>query len=887
MMVTRQSGELPKAYEPQKVEDRIYQFWLEGGYFTPKIDHSKKPFVIIMPPPNVTGELHLGHALTATLEDIMTRWHRMKGEPTLWLPSVDHAGIATQVVVERQLAKEGLSRQALGQEKFVERAWQWASQCRLAFTQQHQKLGISCDWSRERFTLDEGLSRAVLTTFVNLYNKGLIYQGERIINWCPRCQTALSDLEVEHKELTGHLYYVKYPFVEDSGFVIVATTRPETMFGDSAVAVNPNDPRYRSLIGKRVTIPVINRPIPIIADDAVDISFGTGALKITPSHDPVDFEVAQRHNLPPVNVLNPNATLNEEAGPYAGYERFDCREALLTQLRREGLLAKEPEPYLHSVGHCLRCNTIVEPWVSKQWFVKMASLAEPAIKVVKEGQITIIPDQFTKVYLHWMENIRDWCISRQLWWGHRIPAWHCENCGQTTVSLSQISKCAHCGSANIYQETDVLDTWFSSALLPHSNLGWPDDAEDLRYFYPTSVMETAYDILFFWVARMIMMGIENTGNIPFRWVYLHGLIRDEKGEKMSKVKGNVINPLDPIKEYGADALRFAITTGSAPGNDVQLSSQKLEAGRNFANKLWNAARFIIKSLPPSPEDMTLPPSLPVEDRWILSRLDSLAAKVNRLLENFQFGEAESQIHDFLWHEFCDWYIELAKIRLRQADSNPPIPVLVEVLETSLRLLHPFMPFITEEIWQELISHLPQDKATPDSLMVAAYPTAKATTDAQAEQEMNSVIEIIHSIRNARAEFKIEPTRWMEAQIYTENKLSIESHRQAIETLAKVRPLIIFGSGEERRGKEKALALVLKDAEVILPMAGAVDLDAERQRLESEKEALQTKIESLKTRLSDNAFLSKAPPSIIEKEQGKLLDYQGRLGKLIERLTQLP
>jgi len=875
MTLIKQKGELPKAYEPQEVEDRIYQFWLEGGYFTPKIGGHKRPFVIIMPPPNVTGELHLGHALTATLEDIMTRWHRMKGESTLWLPGVDHAGIATQVVVEQQLAEEGLTRHDLGREKFVERVWQWASSCRGNIIAQHKKLGASCDWTRDRFTLDEKPSHAVATTFVRLFNKGLIYQGERIINWCPRCQTALSDLEVAHRELTGHLYYTNYPIVGEPQYVTVATTRPETMFGDTAVAVNPEDKRFTNLIGKKVAIPVISRPIPVIADDAVDPSFGTGALKITPAHDPIDFEVAQRHNLPLVNILNPDATLNKEAGPYDGFDRFDCREALLLQLEKEGLLLKT-EPYLHSVGHCARCSTAIEPWASKQWFIHTKPLAEPAIKAVEEGQITIIPEHFTKVYLYWMENIRDWCISRQLWWGHRIPVWHCEECSQITVNADQPERCTHCGSSKIYQESDVLDTWFSSALWPHSTLGWPDDTEDLRHFYPTTVMETGYDILFFWVARMIMMGLENTGDIPFRWVYLHGLIRDEQGEKMSKIRGNVINPVEAIEEYGADALRFAITTGSAPGNDVQVSSQKLEAGRNFANKLWNASRFVIRSLPPSLQDIALPPVLPVEDRWILSRLDQLIAKVNHLLEDFQFGEAEREIYDFLWHEFCDWYIELAKIRLRRHSDKlepSPLPVLVQTLEISLRLLHPFMPFITEEIWQRLVSHLPQDESRPDSVTIAAYPTARGVTDTQAEEEMESVIEIIHSIRNARAQSRIEPARWIEAQICTKNKPAIESHRQSIETLARVQPLAIVDPRKGRGNREGALVLVLRNVEVILPMA--VDLDAERHRLEKEKEALQAKIARLETRLGDSTFLSKAPSLIIEREQGKLLDSQVR------------
>ena len=882
MRETAQREELPKAYEPGQVEERIYRFWLEKGYFTPRIDHNKKPFVIIMPPPNVTGELHLGHALTATLEDIMTRWHRMKGEPALWLPGTDHAGIATQVVVERQLAAEGLTRHGVGREKFEQRAWQWANKCRKTIIEQHKRMGASCDWTRDTFTLDEKPSRAVATTFVRLYEKGLIYRGERIINWCPRCQTALSDLEVEHKEVTGHFYYIKYPMVDGAGHVTVATTRPETMFGDTAVAVHPEDKRYTSLIGKRVAIPVINRPIPIIADSAVDPTSGTGALKITPCHDPVDFEVSQRHHLPLVNIFNSDASLNKEAGPYEGFDRFECRKALLPQLEREGLLLKT-EPHSHAVGHCARCGTMVEPWASKQWFVNTKPLAEPAIKAIKDGRIVIIPEQFTKVYLHWMENIRDWCISRQLWWGHRIPVWHCQECGQPTVTVDQPQGCAHCGSPRIYQESDVLDTWFSSALWPHSTLGWPDDTEDLRFFYPTTVMETGYDILFFWVARMIMMGIENTGDIPFRWVYLHGLIRDEKREKMSKIKGNVINPVAAIDEYGADALRFAVTAGTSPGNDIPLAATKLEAGRNFANKLWNAARFVIRNLPPSLEDVALPGELPVEDRWVLSRLDQVIDRTNQLLEDFQFGQAEGEIYDFLWGEFCDWYVELAKIRLNKQISPSPIPVLVQTMETSLRLLHPFMPFITEEIWQKLVSHLPADKARPDSLMIAAYPAATKLRDAQAEEEMSLVIDIVRSIRNARAQSKIDPSRRIEARIHASNKSAIESHRQAIETLARVQPLAILDAGQEK-GDEGAVVLLVKDVRVVLPMRA--DLDAERQRLENDKQAVEARIVGLKARLSDDAFLSKAPAPVVEKERGKLLDSQATLEKIEQRLAEL-
>jgi len=686
--------EMPRAYEPGKVEQNWYRFWLEKGYFTPRIEPEKKPFVIIMPPPNVTGELHIGHALTATLEDIMTRWHRMKGEPTLWLPGVDHAGIAAQVVVEQLLAEEGLDRHRLGRDKFLDRMRQWADKCRQIIAQQHQRLGASCDWSREHFTLDEGPSRAVRTTFVHLYDQGIIYRGERIINWCPRCATALSDLEVELKEIMGHLYYVRYPLAESNqDFITVATTRPETILGDTAVAVNPRDKRFKAMIGKKVILPAVNRVIPIVADEAVDPGFGTGAVKITPAHDPVDFEVAQRQGLPLVNILNRDATMNENAGPYAGLDRFACRQAILSDLEREGLLEKvEPRP--HAVGHCCRCQTVIEPIASKQWFITTQPLARPAIKAITDGRIKIIPDRFTKVYLNWMENIRDWCISRQLWWGHRIPVWYCPDCGELTVTIDDAKSCRHCGSTNIEQDPDVLDTWFSSGLWTHSTLGWPDDTEDLRYFYPTTVMETGYDILFFWVARMIMMGLENTSDIPFSTIYLHGLVRDEKGEKMSKIKGNVLNPVDTLEKYGTDALRFALSTGTSPGNDIKLTPAKLEGGRNFANKLWNATRFIIRNIKPTDTSMEIQWNLlPVEDRWILSRLSRTVSSVTGLMEDFQFGEAQRQIHDFLWGEFCDWYIEIAKIRPGSTDKGvvSPLPVLVYVLETSLRLCTPLCP----------------------------------------------------------------------------------------------------------------------------------------------------------------------------------------------------
>jgi valyl-tRNA synthetase len=880
--------DMPKAYEPGKVEQKWYKFWLERGYFTPKIDPRKKPFVIIMPPPNVTGELHVGHALTATLEDIMTRWHRMKGDPTLWLPGVDHAGIATQVVVEQMLAKEGLDRHKLGRAKTQERIRQWAESRRQTIAEQHQRLGASCDWSRECYTLDEGPSRAVRTAFVRLYEKGLIYRGERIINWCPRCATALSDLEVDHKDIQGHLYYVRYPMADSSkDFITVATTRPETILGDTAVAVNPNDERFKTMMGKKVILPAVNRVIPIIADEAVDPGFGTGAVKITPAHDPVDFEVAERQGLPLVNILNPDATMNGNAGPYAGLDRFDCRQAILSDLEKDGLLVNV-EPYSHSVGHCQRCQTVIEPIASKQWFIKMLPLAKPAIDAVTSGRITIIPERFTKVYLNWLDNIRDWCISRQLWWGHQIPVWYCHDCDELTVAVEDAKSCQHCGSDNIEQDPDVLDTWFSSALWPHSTLGWPDDTEDLRYFYPTTVMETGYDILFFWVARMIMMGLEDTGDIPFHTVYLHGLIRDEKGEKMSKIRGNVLNPIDTLEKYGTDALRFALSTGTSPGNDIKLTTTRLEAGRNFANKLWNATRFVVGSIDPQHTGTTIQQDrLPLEDRWILSRLRRTISSVASLTEDFQFGEAGRQIYEFLWGEFCDWYIEIAKIRLRSDGEVPsPIPVLVYVLEASLRLLHPYMPFVTEELWQNLKKHVALP--TGESIMVAPYPDAQQLAlDGEAEQIMDSVIEIIRSIRNARAQYKVESTRWVEAQIYAGKlKPAITAYSQTIQTLARARPVTFLDTGQETPSRKNALVTVLKDAEVVIPMESMVNLEAERARLRKEIEQIQAEVARLAARLSDHAFISKAPATVIDKERNRLAERQDRLERLEQQLNRV-
>ncbi len=839
-----------------------------------------------MPPPNVTGELHIGHALTAAIEDIMVRWHRMKGDPTLWVPGVDHSGIAAQVVVERMLAKEKTNRYQLGREKFDQRMKDWASQARKSITNQHMKLGVSCDWSRECYTLDPGPSLAVRTTFYRLYQKGLIYRGERIANWCPRCSTVLSDLEVDHKDEGGNLWYIRYPLEDGKDYITVATTRPETMLGDTAVAVNPNDPRFREWVGLNLVLPFVNRTIPIVADEAIDPEFGTGAVKVTPAHDPVDFEIAQRHKLPLINILNPDATMNENAGPYNGMDRFECRQKIVEDLKNEGLMDRI-EPYSHAIGHCQRCQTIIEPIASKQWFVKMEPLARPAIQAVNEGRIKIIPERFNKVYLNWMENIRDWCISRQLWWGHRIPVWYCRDCGDMVVSIEDPTFC-HCGSQNIEQDKDVLDTWFSSALWPHCTLGWPQETEDLKYFYPTSVMETGYDILFFWVARMIMMGIENIGEIPFHTVYLHGLVRDEKGEKMSKVKGNVLNPLDAIREYGTDALRFALSTGTSPGNDMKMSAGRLESSRNFANKIWNASRFVIKSIDPDTAAAQIEKGkLTVEDRWILSRMNRIIINSVKLMDDYQFGEAQRQIYDFLWNEFCDWYIEIAKIRLKDETAASPVPVLTHVLETSLRLLHPYMPFITEELWQTLKSRLPAGNTWKESIMIAPYPGGdESAIDPQAERIVESVIEIVHSIRNARAERKVESNKWIEARVFAgDMEADLRPYRPVIETLAQTRPLEIINAHHQGVSDDNDLVMVLKDSEVVIPLASMVDIAAEKARIQNEMAEVKANVERLEARLNDQAFINKAPAAVVQKERDRLSISQDRLQRLKQQLER--
>ena len=871
--------EMSRTYNPQETEERLYRFWEERGYFTPQIDWDRQPFTIVIPPPNITGELHHGHAMFIAFEDLMIRYHRMLGEPTLWLPGSDHAGISTQNVVEKELAKQGLTRHDVGRERFEEMLWDWREEYGSIITHQLRRLGASCDWTRERFTLDEGLSRAVREAFVNLYRKGLIYRGEYIINWCPRCETALSDLETPHEDEPGQLYYVRYP-LEEGGYIEVATTRPETILGDTAVAVNPYDERYKEMVGKIAILPVLERRIPIIADELVDPLFGTGAVKVTPGHDPNDYDIGQRHNLETVNIMNLDATLNEGAGPYAAMERYEAREKLVEDLQEQGLLV-QIEPHIHAPGRCQRCQTMVEPLVSEQWFVKIKPLAERAIEAVREGRIKIVPERFTKVYYNWMENIRDWCISRQLWWGHRIPVWYCDDCRGLTVATVDPMECEHCGGKSIRQDPDVLDTWFSSGLWPFSTLGWPDDTEDLRYFYPTSVMETGYDILFFWVARMIMLGMEHMGDVPFRYIYLHGLMRDEQGVKMSKSRGNVANPLDVVAQYGADALRFTIITGSSSGEDMKLYEEKLEANRNFANKIWQMGRFITGNLPqhyelPSGEPETWP-HLRTEDRWILSRHNRLIGDATRLINSYQFGEAAKQIYEFLWGEYADWFIEASKVRLygeHEEAKETTRHVLIYVLERTLRLLHPFMPFVTEEIWQ----HLPHEG---ESLMMASWPEP-GPLDEEAELAQQEIWQHIRDIRNRRAEERW-PVEIKPASYTTAGELHevLASQKDVFAWLARVEAKEIAPQMDE---VPAGSAVVTGQLSTTLVMK--VDVEKERERLEQEMANLEGEIARSEQLLANVGFTTKAPPEVVCGERDKLERYQKEREKLRERLESL-
>ncbi len=874
--------ELAKTYDPASFEDRIYKNWCDKNYFAPDPDPRKPAFSVVIPPPNVTGQLHMGHALDETLQDILVRSKRMQGYSTLWVPGTDHAGIATQIKVEENLRKnEGLTRYDLGREKFLERVWAWKEQYGGRIISQLKKLGTSCDWSRERFTMDEGCSRAVREVFVNLYNKGLIYRGNRIINWCPHCITALSDAEVEYTEQAGFFWHIRYPIDGEDGFVEIATTRPETMFGDTAVAVNPNDEENKHLIGKQLILPIVGRKIPVVADEYVEIGFGTGCVKITPAHDPNDFEVGKRHNLEIIRVMNDDATMNAHAGKYEGMDRYECRKALVKDLEEQGYLIKTV-PHAHNVGTCYRCNTTVEPLTSHQWFVKMEPLAGPALEVVRDGRVRFEPERFTKIYTNWMENVHDWCISRQLWWGHRIPAFYCDACGETVVSKEDVTVCPKCG-APLRQEEDVLDTWFSSALWPFSTLGWPDKTADLERYYPTSVLVTGYDIIFFWVARMVFSAMEHMGKEPFSTVFIHGLVRDAQGRKMSKSLGNGIDPLEIIEKYGADALRFALASGNAPGNDMRFSDEKIESARNFANKLWNASRFVLMNLPEEEDEslLTLPDEseLAKEDKWVLARFNEAAKTVNASLANYELGVALSTIYDFTWDILCDWYIELCKSRLYDKESEGAKVarrVLVYVLGSTLKLLHPYMPFITEEIY----SALPH---TEESIMIAAYPTAdeKLAFTAEAE-EMERVLDSIRAIRARRAEMNVPPSR--RAKLFVVTRYP-ETYRDAVpffEKLASAASLEIV----DAYTADDAISIVTDAATVYIPMADMIDLDKERARLSAELKKTEGEIARLAGKLSNEGFLAKAPAAVVEGEKAKLEKYRATLDALTAALTKL-
>lgn len=871
---------IAKTYDPSQFEDRLYKTWVEKGYFHAEINPDKKPFTIVIPPPNVTGQLHMGHALDETLQDILIRYKRMQGYNALWIPGTDHAGIATQIKVEESLRlNEGLTRYDLGREAFLDRVWDWKKHFGDRIINQLKKIGSSCDWDRERFTMDEGCSKAVREVFVNLYNKGLIYQGSRIINWCPHCITALSDAEVEHEEQAGHFWHIKYPIKDSDDFVIIATTRPETLFGDTAVSVNPDDERYKDLVGKMLILPLVGREIPVIADEYVDKEFGTGCVKITPAHDPNDFEVGKRHHLEQIKVLNDDATMNSYAGKYEGMDRYECRKAMIHDLEEAGLLVKVEE-HTHNVGTCYRCGTTVEPIISKQWFVKMKPLAEPAIRVVKNGDTKFVPERFSKIYMNWMENVFDWCISRQLWWGHRIPAFYCQECGKTTVSKEDITTCPHCGG-KVQQDEDVLDTWFSSALWPFSTLGWPDKTTDLDYFYPTSVLVTGYDIIFFWVARMIFSAMEHTGKAPFKYVFIHGLVRDSQGRKMSKSLGNGIDPLEIIDKYGADALRFTLATGNAPGNDMRFYIERVEASRNFANKIWNASRFTLMNLDITENKLPDIKDLQLEDKWIISKYNTVCKEVTENLDKFELGVAVSKLYDFIWDNFCDWYIELVKPRLFDKE-NPTGKtaqyVLTYVLSNTMKLLHPFMPFITEEIWQ----HLPHEG---ESIVISDYPKFDAKLCfAEDEKQMEIIMGAISAIRNRRAEMNVPPSKKAKVIIVTEKADVFGKGAAFFEKLASASETVIKSVKDGIDAN--SVNIVVAGAEIFIPMGELVDKDKELARLNAEKKKLEGEIKRVEGKLSNKGFVSKAPRKVIDEEREKGKKYSEMLEKVVESIKNL-
>ena len=869
--------ELPKVYDPKAVEPQIYDMWQKGGYFHTQRDESKKPFTIVMPPPNVTGQLHIGHAMDDTLQDTLIRFKRMQGYNALYLPGVDHAGIATQIKVEEELrTKEGLTRYDLGREKFLERVWDWKHQYGSRIVEQQKKLGVSCDWDRARFTMDEGCSKAVREVFVSLYEKGLIYKGSRIINWCPHCVTALSDAEVEYVDKPGHLWHIRYPLADGTGEVIVATTRPETMLGDSGVCVNPADERYKDIVGKTVILPLVNKEIPVVADDYAEMEFGTGCVKMTPAHDPNDFEVGLRHNLEVIRVLDDNGRVNALGGKYEGMDRYEARKAIVADLEAGGYLVKV-EDYSHNVGTCYRCHNDVEPIISAQWFVKMKPLAEKAIQVVKEGEIRFVPERFSKTYLNWMENVRDWCISRQLWWGHQIPAWYCADCGKITVSREGAVQCSHCGSKNITRDPDVLDTWFSSALWPFETLGWPEKTADLDYFYPTDVLVTGYDIIFFWVSRMIFSGLEHTGKAPFHTVLIHGLVRDNLGRKMSKSLGNGIDPLEMIDKYGCDALRMNMITGNSPGNDMRFYVERCEAMRNFANKLWNASRYVMMNLPENCENrLPDPEKLEIADKWVLSKLNTLISEVTDNLEKYEVGVAVQKVYDFIWDTYCDWYIELTKARLYGEDAdrkNTAISVLVYVLDQVLRLLHPFMPFITEEIWQSL----PHEG---EALIVAQWPSFREKLFFPTEEShMESVMNAIRAIRNRRAEMNVPPSKKAALYVLTTKPQVFAEGEDFIRRLAYADSVTVLASEPEEL--DGMVACATADAKLYIPMGQLVDAAKELERIDKELEKAKKNLASLEGKLSNEKFVSRAPEAVVNAEREKAQKAKD----LIASLTQ--
>ena len=873
--------ELPKVYDPRQVEPRIYQMWMDGGCFKAEPNPDKKPFSIVMPPPNVTGQLHMGHAMDATLQDILIRFKRMQGYEALWLPGTDHAGIATQIKVEENLRQEGLTRYDLGREKFLERVWAWKEKYGNRIVEQQKKMGSSCDWDRSRFTMDEGCSKAVRETFCELYDKGLIYKGSRIINWCPHCLTALSDAEVEYTDKPGHLWYIRYPLADGSGDIVVATTRPETMMGDTGVAVNPEDEKFKHLIGKTCILPIMNREIPIVGDEYCEIGFGTGAVKMTPAHDPNDFEVGLRHNLDVIRVIADNGTINENGGKYNGMDRYECRKALVKDLEEQGYLVKT-EPYSHNVGTCYRCHNDVEPLISAQWFVKMKPLAEEAIRVVKDGTIKFVPERFSKTYLNWMENVHDWCISRQLWWGHQIPAWYCDECGHINVSREDPTKCEKCGCTKLTRDEDVLDTWFSSGLWPFSTLGWPDlNSEDLKYWYPTTDMVTGYDIIFFWVARMVVSGMEQMKKEPFKTVFIHGLVRDDKGRKMSKSLGNGIDPLEMAEKYGADALRFNLITGNSPGNDMRFYVEKCEAMRNFANKIWNASRYVLMNL--TVEETGLPDAadLEIEDKWVLTKLNTLIKEVTENMDAYELGVASAKVYDFIWDTYCDWYIELTKARLYGENEKSKLAaqkVLVYVLDQFLRLLHPFMPFITEEIWQAI----PHEGKF---LMLADWPKYDESLNFGAEAaHMESVMNAIRSIRNRRAEMNVPLSKKSTLYVVSDKGEIFRQGEGFICRLAYADKVIICETDPE--GHENMVCVVTNDAKLYIPLEELIDFEKELARLEKEKANCLKQIAMFEGKLSNEAFVSRAPEKVVAEQREKLEKNRALLAQLEESEKRL-